>query len=83
MCPEDLKTQFEALEMLPLNFSTIQRPSVRRGSGPPEVTGKSPALRLIEPPSSVEKEDCLIWYIGEDGRGLLNLQMTNAGVPVS
>jgi hypothetical protein len=27
--------------------------------------------------------DCMIWYIGEEGRGLMNIQMQNADAAVN
>lgn len=28
-------------------------------------------------------EECAVWYLGEEGRALLNLQMANGSSPVS
>jgi hypothetical protein len=28
-------------------------------------------------------EECAVWYLGEEGRALLNLQMAHASSPVS
>jgi diphthamide biosynthesis protein 2 len=66
---------------LPISFATIQKPSAIHKEDVGDK-GKSPALRLIEPPEGVELKECLIWYLGEEGRSLLNLQMTHAGNPV-
>lgn len=38
----------------------------------------APALRAVLPPPGVDIADCAIWYLGPDGRSLLNLQMTHA-----
>ncbi|ORY23373.1 putative peptidyl-diphthamide biosynthesis [Naematelia encephala] len=67
----------------PISFASIQRPSLK--PGPPTVEGekgKSPALRSIEPPHGLDISDCVILYLGEEGRSLLNLQMTHAGNPL-
>lgn len=62
----------------PVSFATIQRPSARAHG----ALGKSPALRSVEPPAEVKMEECVIWYLGDEGRGSVNLQMTHAANPV-
>lgn len=69
---------FSARCHLPISFATIHRPALR----PTPRSEKSPALRSITAPSGFEMSQCAIWYIGEQGRGLVNLQMTHAANPV-
>ena len=62
----------------------IQRPALRSPSSVQSTVptngdkGKAPALRSIDPPAGVDKKDCIIFYIGEHTRSILNLQMTHA-----
>jgi diphthamide biosynthesis protein 2 len=35
-------------------------------------------LRTVAPPEGMSMADCALWFIGEEGRGLMNLQMQNA-----
>ncbi|WWD17624.1 diphthamide biosynthesis protein 2 [Kwoniella shandongensis] len=70
---------FSKVATVPIAFAAIQRPStapVDKGKG------KSPALRSIDPPAGVEMGDCVLWYIGEEGRACMNLQMTHASNPL-
>ena len=65
---------------IPISFATIHRPALTPVPSPENE--KAPALRSIEQPNGVEMKDCTIWYLGEEGRGLVNLQMTHAANPV-
>lgn len=70
-------------------FAVIRQPATAAAAaaaagvdGKPPTQGKAPALRVIEPPAGLGMERCMIWYIGQEGRALLNLQMTHADTPV-
>ncbi|KAL1408870.1 Diphthamide biosynthesis protein 2 [Vanrija albida] len=78
---EDIVREFQAAVDVPISFATIRRPSTlpkTEGVDTADAKGKAPALRSIQPPAGVEMADSVIWYIGEEGRSLLNLQMTHA-----
>ncbi|OCF42114.1 diphthamide biosynthesis protein 2 [Kwoniella heveanensis CBS 569] len=81
-----IKNIFSAGSDYPISFATIQKPPtspVDTTTGSQESgKGKSPALRSIEPPSGLEMSDCVLWYIGEEGRSCMNLQMTHANNPL-
>lgn len=81
---EDIVREFTAAVDVPISFATISRPSTLPKPDAPDADakGKAPALRSIQPPAGVEMTDAVIWYIGEEGRSLLNLQMTHATNPV-
>jgi len=64
----------------PISFANIRRPSTNATSD--RASGKAPALRSLEPPEGLDAGDCVIWYIGDEGRSSLNLQMTHAANPV-
>lgn len=66
----------------PTSFSRISLPDGKTSSSQ-DRKGKAPALRTIQPPEDIAMEDCVIWYIGEEGRSLVNMQMTHANLPVS
>ena len=79
---DDITKTFPSKVSHPMSFATIRRP------GPPLPLSqvgkeKAPALRSIVPPDGLDISDCVIWYIGEEGRALLNLQMTHAANAVS
>ncbi|KAK4689482.1 diphthamide biosynthesis protein 2, partial [Tremellales sp. Uapishka_1] len=78
---EIIKT-FTAGLALPVSFAAIQRPKFSSVSLSDREREKSPALRSIVPPPGVEVGECIIWYLGEEGRGLLNIQMTHVGNPL-
>lgn len=63
-----------------ISFANIRRPSTNAISD--RASGKAPALRSLEPPEGLDAGDCVIWYIGDEGRSSLNLQMTHAANPV-
>lgn len=67
---DDIEREFTALG-LPISFSHIRRPH-------DSPKGKAPALRSIDPPAGFALDDCILWYIGDEGRSLLNVQMTHA-----
>ena len=64
---------------VPISFANIHRPTLKSATALQRDNGKAPALRSILPPAGIELRDCTIWYLGEEGRALINLQMTNAG----
>jgi diphthamide biosynthesis protein 2 len=64
----------------PISFANIHRPSTTTVSD--RASEKAPALRPLEPPEGLDAGDCVIWYIGDEGRSSLNLQMTHAANPV-
>jgi diphthamide biosynthesis protein 2 len=64
----------------PISFANIRRPSTTAISD--RASEKAPALRSLEPPEGLGAGDCVIWYIGDEGRSSLNLQMTHAANPV-
>lgn len=66
----------------PTSFATIHRPTASGSSPTDRVAEKAPALRSLTPPDGVEEGECVIWYLGEEGRSSLNLQMTHAANPV-
>ncbi len=50
-------------------FATIRQPATAAAKtegvdSPSSNQGKAPALRVIEPPSGLGIERCMIWYIG-------------------
>ncbi|ODN78024.1 diphthamide biosynthesis protein 2, variant [Cryptococcus amylolentus CBS 6039] len=61
---------------IPITFAHINKPT----AAPPKTDekGKAPALRSVEPPEGLALTDCILWYIGEEGRSSMNLQMTHA-----
>ncbi|KAK8866169.1 diphthamide biosynthesis protein 2 [Kwoniella newhampshirensis] len=73
---------FTRLSTLPIAFAAIQRPSTIPADTAEKGKGKAPALRSIEPPKGLEMSDCILWYIGEEGRASMNLQMTHASNPL-
>jgi diphthamide biosynthesis protein 2 len=64
----------------PISFANIRRPSTTSISD--RASEKAPTLRSLEPPEGLGAGDCVIWYIGGEGRSSLNLQMTHAANPV-
>lgn len=68
-------------------FAIIRQPATAAAKAegvdsPASNQSKAPALRVIEPPAGLGIERCMIWYIGQEGRALLNLQMAHADTPV-
>jgi diphthamide biosynthesis protein 2 len=63
----------------PVSFANIRRPSTTPSD---RASEKAPALRSLEPPEGLGAGDCVIWYIGDEGRSSLNLQMIHAANPV-
>lgn len=49
---------------------------------PSASKGKAPALRQLDPPSGLAMSDCVLYYLGPEGRSLLNLQMNHATNPI-
>ncbi|WVQ82524.1 diphthamide biosynthesis protein 2 [Cryptococcus sp. DSM 104549] len=78
----DIDDVFTKACHLPVSFATIQRPSTAPMDPSEKGKGKAPALRAIEAPSGVDMADCVLWYIGEEGRSCMNLQMTHAYNPL-
>ncbi|WRT64437.1 diphthamide biosynthesis protein 2 [Kwoniella shivajii] len=74
---DEIRKVFTESCAFPLSFATIQRPATSSELDGKDK-GKSPALRSIEPPVGVELNNCRMWYIGEEGRSSINLQMTHA-----
>ena len=64
----------------PISFANIRRPSTTAVSD--RASEKAPAIRSLEPPEGLDAADCVIWYLGDEGRSSLNLQMTHAANPV-
>ncbi|WVF70225.1 diphthamide biosynthesis protein 2 [Kwoniella sp. CBS 6097] len=80
---DEIKSTFSKASTRPISFATIQKPlTTPTPAASTEGKGKSPALRAIEPPSGLEMGDCVLWYIGEEGRSCMNLQMTHANNPL-
>ncbi|ORX37454.1 peptidyl-diphthamide biosynthesis [Kockovaella imperatae] len=77
---DEICSTFSTVNQVPISFATIQRPAHLPNSS--RAAEKAPALRSIEPPSGLTMAECVILYIGEEGRSLLNLQMTHAGNPL-
>lgn len=69
-------SEFTALG-IPISFAHIRRPQIVKSTDTSNK-GKGPALRSIEPPSDYKLDNCVIWYLGDEGRSLLNVQMTHA-----
>ncbi|KGB79085.1 diphthamide biosynthesis protein 2 [Cryptococcus deuterogattii R265] len=67
---------------VPISFAFIQKPIVAPQKVLKNGKGKTPALRSVEPPQGLEMDDCVLWYIGEEGRSCMNLQMTHANNPL-
>ncbi|OCF54334.1 diphthamide biosynthesis protein 2 [Kwoniella mangroviensis CBS 10435] len=85
---DEIQKTFSKIAPHPINFATIQKPPTSSSPTPPasgsdiKGKGKAPALRSIEPPKGVDISDCVIWYIGEEGRSSINLQMSYADNPL-
>ncbi|WVQ97669.1 diphthamide biosynthesis protein 2 [Kwoniella sp. CBS 9459] len=80
---DEIKNTFSAVANYPISFATIQKPPTSPvTAASTEGKGKSPALRSIEPPTGLDMSDCVLWYIGEEGRSCMNLQMTHANNPL-
>ncbi|KAI9638236.1 peptidyl-diphthamide biosynthesis [Dioszegia hungarica] len=89
---EDIVQRFSAaLPPDSASFATIRRPaskSSQTGSSDPAARAGQPAdtstapLRSVEPPPGMTMSECMIWYIGEEGRGLMNIQMQNADAAI-
>lgn len=79
---DEIVKTFTAGSNLPTSFAVI-KPNTSEASPTTRREEKRPALRSIEPPTGLKMKDCAIWYLGEEGRGLLNIQMTHADCPVS
>ncbi|WWC86502.1 diphthamide biosynthesis protein 2 [Kwoniella dendrophila CBS 6074] len=82
---DQIRETFSQICSHPINFATIQRPtstSVQQADQSEKSKGKVPALRSIEPPPGLDLDDCVLWYIGEEGRSSINLQMTHANNPL-
>ncbi|RSH92034.1 Diphthamide biosynthesis protein 2 [Saitozyma podzolica] len=88
--PNDIIETFSSACPWPVSFATIRRPpasSSASTSAPPAAPSeraqeKAPALRSVEPPEGLIMEECAVWYLGEEGRALLNLQMANGLSPI-
>nr|XP_018267417.1 diphthamide biosynthesis protein 2 [Kwoniella dejecticola CBS 10117]OBR89575.1 diphthamide biosynthesis protein 2 [Kwoniella dejecticola CBS 10117] len=78
---DQIKEKFTQSLPCPVNFATIQKPSTSSDKAV-DVKGKAPALRTIDPPEGLRLDDCVLWYIGEEGRSSINLQMTHANNPL-
>ncbi|WVR06104.1 diphthamide biosynthesis protein 2 [Kwoniella sp. DSM 27419] len=78
---DDVRSTFSAACSAPISFAAIQKPPTSRAGSPGEK-GKAPALRAIETPEGLDMADCVLWYIGEEGRSCMNLQMTHAYNPL-
>lgn len=48
----------------------------------PSIQETTASLRIYPFPSGLDISDCIIFYIGEESRGLVNLMMENSQVPV-
>lgn len=81
MAADKIEPVFEAAGECPTSFAHIRRPTAQAPTQ--RSADKAPALRSIEAPEGLDMQDCVIWYLGEEGRSSLNLQMTHAGNPVS
>jgi len=85
---DDIITSFsKEVGEIPISFATIHKPALLSNNkgvdlDSADAKGKSAALRAIDPPNGLELRDCVIWYLGEEGRSLLNIQMTHAANPV-
>ncbi|GFZ46057.1 Diphthamide biosynthesis protein 2 [Saitozyma sp. JCM 24511] len=87
---DDIIDTFSSTCPWPVSFATIRRPPVSAlasASAPPappseRAQEKAPALRSVEPPEGLSMEECAVWYLGEEGRALLNLQMANGSSPI-
>ena len=77
---EEIISRLSSSTPHPLSFANIRRPSTTKISD--RASEKAPALRSLEPPEGLDAGDCVIWYIGDEGRSSLNLQMTHAANPV-
>lgn len=83
---EELVRAFTQEDAYPMSFATIQRlvtPTPTAAAATAQNSDKAPSLRSISPPPGLEMRDCVIWYIGEEGRGMTNLQMQHADASVS
>ena len=90
ICIGEIATSFTDLIDVPFSFASIAHdhhstadvaPVQPEESMTPRQRAKSPEtgqLRTISPPEGLAMSDCVLWYIGEEGRGLMNLQMQNA-----
>lgn len=85
-CLDDITNTLSSAIPFPISFAIIHRPSVPAATSTraPTVRAaeKAPALRSLAAPEGLEESDCVIWYLGEEGRSSLNLQMTHASNPV-
>jgi hypothetical protein len=79
---EDIISTLGKSTPYPTSFATIHRPTASGSSTTYRAAEKAPALRSLTPPGGVEEGECVIWYLGEEGRSSLNLQMTHAANPV-
>lgn len=79
----DIRDTFSQDLSVPISFAFIQKPVVAPQKVLKDGKSKTPALRSIEPPQGLGMNDCVLWYIGEEGRSCMNLQMTHANNPVS
>lgn len=80
---DDIRDTFSQDSTIQISFASIQKPTLASQKGLKDVKGKTPALRSVEPPQGLGMNDCVLWYIGEEGRSCMNLQMTHANNPVS
>lgn len=90
ICTGEIATSFIDLPDVPFSFASIAHdhhstpdvaPVQPKESMTPRQRAKSSErgqLRTISPPEGLAMSDCVLWYIGEEGRGLMNLQMQNA-----
>lgn len=79
---DEIEKVFGAKANFPISFAHIRSHTVTDASSSSRQADKAPSLRSIEPPTGLMERDCAIWYIGEEGRALLNLQMNHADCPV-
>ncbi|AFR98449.1 diphthamide biosynthesis protein 2 [Cryptococcus neoformans C23] len=78
----DIRDTFSQESSLPISFASIQKPTLAPQKGLKDEKGKASALRSVEPPQGLEMNDCVLWYIGEEGRSCMNLQMTHVNNPL-
>ncbi|WVN89172.1 diphthamide biosynthesis protein 2 [Cryptococcus depauperatus CBS 7841] len=76
----DIQEIFSKACPLPINFASIHTVPTTLSS--PSEKGKTPTLRAIDPPKSIPMNECVLWYIGEEGRSCMNIQMTHANNPL-
>nr|XP_019049513.1 diphthamide biosynthesis protein 2 [Kwoniella bestiolae CBS 10118]OCF28443.1 diphthamide biosynthesis protein 2 [Kwoniella bestiolae CBS 10118] len=87
---DEIQSTFNKTITHPINFAKIQKPPTSSSPSPSSSVetangkgkGKAPALRSIEPPAEMDMSDCTLWYIGEEGRSSINLQMSYANNPL-